>query len=96
MPNPRNQPGRGRGAALKLEQSGKAATATRAKRTKPAPSESSQWTAYCIKCKGKQQLTNPSKDKFKNGTKIITGQCVQCDGRLNVIVKQEVWDNFEN
>ena len=42
--------------------------------------------AYCLKCKGKNQMKNPKKCLTKRGGKMYKGACSVCETKMAVIV----------
>jgi len=45
--------------------------------------------AYCLRCKKKQIMKNPKKDKFANGTNVLKGTCSVCGMKLFKIVSKK-------
>jgi hypothetical protein len=41
---------------------------------------------YCVKCKGKREMTNPKKVTFKNGRKAMQGLCPECGTKMTRIL----------
>ena len=55
-------------------------------------------TAYCLKCKEKKQLNNPTLKTSKRGSKFISGKCdcgtsmskfIKSDSKIDVTNKKE-------
>ena len=43
--------------------------------------------AYCMKCKGKQEMSNPQQITMKNGRPATQGTCPSCGTKMFKIVK---------
>ncbi len=43
--------------------------------------------AYCVKCRGKREMSDPRDEMTKNGKPIIKGICPTCGIGLNIIGK---------
>ena len=43
--------------------------------------------AYCLKCRDKREMNNPSDQVAKNGKPIIKGACPVCATGMNIIGK---------
>ena len=52
-------------------------------------SESSQYMAYCVRCKKKVPVQNPEVVTLKNGRKAVKGTCPYCGGTVYVFIKSE-------
>jgi RNase P subunit RPR2 len=39
-------------------------------------------TAYCVKCKGKKEVSNPEQVTMKNGRKALKGTCPDCGTKM--------------
>lgn len=39
-------------------------------------------TAYCVKCKSKQEVSNPEQVTMKNGKPAVQGTCSVCDTKV--------------
>ena len=39
-------------------------------------------TAYCVKCKGKKEVSNPEQVTMKNGRKALKGTCPDCGTKV--------------
>lgn len=58
----------------------------------PAPEQLApevQHTAYCIKCRKKQVMINPTDSTFKNGTPVMRGNCPECGSVLHRIIARK-------
>jgi len=42
--------------------------------------------AYCVKCKGKKEMNNPTEVTLKNGRKAAQGLCPVCGTKLSRIL----------
>ena len=38
--------------------------------------------AYCVKCKQKREMKNPTEVTMKNGKKAVTGACSACGTKM--------------
>jgi hypothetical protein len=38
--------------------------------------------AYCVKCKAKREINNPTQITMKNGRPAVQGECPVCNTRL--------------
>ena len=43
--------------------------------------------AYCMKCRAKREIRNPSAVTFKNGRKATQGTCPVCGTKVSLIGK---------
>jgi len=46
-------------------------------------------TAYCLKCKSKQEMIDVKESSFKNGTPVLEGKCPICGMKLFKIIKKQ-------
>ena len=46
-------------------------------------------TAYCMKCKKKQEMKNPSYITTKRGSPACKGQCKKCDTNMYAILPKD-------
>lgn len=58
---------------------------------KPAAKKSSTkssetYQAYCVKCKDKREMVDPTKVKFKNGRNAVQGECKECGTKMTRIL----------
>jgi hypothetical protein len=51
---------------------------------------SSDLTGYCLKCKSKETLKNPSVKTNKRGGKYIQAECIKCNTKVNNFLKNNV------
>lgn len=42
---------------------------------------------YCVKCRAKKTMKNPSKSKTKNGRNLMRGSCPSCGTKMVKFVK---------
>ena len=45
-------------------------------------------THYCVRCKKKQHIKNPTEETTKNGKKALTGTCEVCGTKMFAIIAQ--------
>lgn len=38
--------------------------------------------AYCVKCKAKKEMKDPTETKMKNGKPAVSGTCVTCGTKM--------------
>ena len=43
--------------------------------------------AYCVKCKGKQDIVEGKEEIMKNGKRVLKGKCKTCGTKVNRILK---------
>lgn len=41
---------------------------------------------YCVRCKSKQNLTNPKEKTTANKRRMLTGKCAQCNCKMSVFL----------
>lgn len=44
---------------------------------------------YCVKCRAKKEMKNPTPTTFKNGRPAVTGVCPDCSTKMVKFVKKE-------
>ena len=51
--------------------------------------------AYCMKCKAKQQMSNPVQITMKNGRPATQGVCPKCGTKMFKIGKAQFYKNLK-
>lgn len=46
--------------------------------------------AYCVKCKAKKEMKNPTKITMKNGKPAVTGTCATCGTKMFKIGQADI------
>lgn len=46
-------------------------------------------TSYCLKCKNKKEMKNPTIKTNKKGNRYLSGNCVDCNCKMNKFLKKD-------
>ncbi len=51
--------------------------------------------AYCVKCKKKKVIKDPTIKEIKNGRKMIQGRCPDCNTKIGKFLSKEALKQME-